>query len=321
MEYNLTKVEELFGTLQQSVVATWRKHLKTTSYSKHMALDEFYDEMPEKVDKLIEDYIAEHENIEEYINILDSKPMDALEYLETLKALCEEGREKFLAGSSALESDMDDILGFIDGIIYKVRQLKEGLVSLSSYLKENCEEMINEGKLGVYLIRDTKSDIVYVVAAPTEERAKLTATREGTSDNLEVQYLKQVMCMGPKSVILAQSPIKMNESLVKESWDDDEYEIVTWAKEIDPDIFDDVAYDGANEIDDFDNPDPKQVRKLFGRTNTACILYHMDGDDADIRLLSFSKKMPKSDPKIKNLMKKIEDAGYFDCYYFFPNGV
>lgn len=141
MEYNLTKVEELFGTLQQSVVATWRKHLKTTSYSKHMALDEFYDEMPEKVDKLIEDYIAEHENIEEYVNILDSKPMDALEYLETLKALCEEGREKFLAGSSALESDMDDILAFIDGIIYKVRQLKESTgISLKDYI-------INEGNI------------------------------------------------------------------------------------------------------------------------------------------------------------------------------
>lgn len=142
MEYNLTKVEELFGTLQQSIVATWRKHLKTTSYSKHMALDEFYDEMPEKVDKLIEDYIAEHGNIEEYVNILDSKPMDALEYLETLKALCEEGREKFLAGSSALESDMDDILGFIDSIIYKVRQLRESheLVSLKDYI-------INEGNI------------------------------------------------------------------------------------------------------------------------------------------------------------------------------
>lgn len=133
----LNKVEELFGTLQQSVVATWRKHLKTDSYSKHMALDEFYDEMPEKVDKLIEDYIGEHENINEYINVLDGKSMTALEYLEALKEICEIGREKFLAGSSALESDMDDILSFIDGIIYKVRQLKESngsLISLKDYL-------------------------------------------------------------------------------------------------------------------------------------------------------------------------------------------
>lgn len=133
----LNKVEELFGTLQQSVVATWRKHLKTDSYSKHMALDEFYDEIPEKIDKLIEDYIGEHENIGEYINVLDGKSMTALEYLEALKEICEIGREKFLAGSSALESDMDDILSFIDGVIYKVRQLtesKDSLISLKDYL-------------------------------------------------------------------------------------------------------------------------------------------------------------------------------------------
>ena len=45
-------IEELFGTLQMSVVATWRKHLRSAKYSKHMALDEFYKEMPEKVDDL-----------------------------------------------------------------------------------------------------------------------------------------------------------------------------------------------------------------------------------------------------------------------------
>ena len=139
----LNKVEELFGTLQQSVVSSWRKHLKTNSYAKHMALDEFYKEMPEKVDKLIEDYIGAHENLDEYINILDGKTMDALEYLETLRDLCKEGKEKFLGDQKELESDMDDILTFIDGIIYKVRQLKESktkLVSLKDYLTEAVNE-------------------------------------------------------------------------------------------------------------------------------------------------------------------------------------
>ena len=35
-------IEELFGTLQMSVVATWRKHLRSAKYGKHMDLDEFY---------------------------------------------------------------------------------------------------------------------------------------------------------------------------------------------------------------------------------------------------------------------------------------
>ena len=37
-----------------SVVAGWRKHLRSAKYGKHMALDEFYKEMPDKVDDLIE---------------------------------------------------------------------------------------------------------------------------------------------------------------------------------------------------------------------------------------------------------------------------
>ena len=41
MEENTITIEELFGTLQQSVVASWRKHLRTAKYSKHIALDEF----------------------------------------------------------------------------------------------------------------------------------------------------------------------------------------------------------------------------------------------------------------------------------------
>lgn len=148
MEYNLTKVEELFGTLQQSVVSTWRKHLKTTKYSLHMALDEFYKEMPEKVDKLIEDYIGAHDNLEEYVNILDGKEMDALEYLNAIHDICKAGRQQFLEGDSALESDMDDILSFIDGVIYKVRQLTEGFMSLKSYLKMQVEDAnVTEGNI------------------------------------------------------------------------------------------------------------------------------------------------------------------------------
>ena len=64
-------IEELFGTLQMSVVAGWRKHLRSAKYSKHMALDEFYKEMPDKVDDLIEAWMgANGKKIKGYENIL-----------------------------------------------------------------------------------------------------------------------------------------------------------------------------------------------------------------------------------------------------------
>lgn len=130
-------IEEFFGTLQESITAEWRKHLQTDKYSAHMALDEFYKSMPEKVDALIEAWQADNDVIKDYKNVLDSG-MNALEYLEALKKLTKEGRE--LLKSSELESLTDDILSLIDSTIYKLKHLKESMLSLMDYLHESFGE-------------------------------------------------------------------------------------------------------------------------------------------------------------------------------------
>ena len=127
-------IGEFFGTLQGAVTAEWRKHLQTNKYSKHMALDEFYKEMPEKIDALIEAWQADHDPVEDYKNILD-EGMNALKFLEELKKLTKEGRE-LMEGESELESLVDDILSQIDSTIYKLKRLSESLVE---YLKASLE--------------------------------------------------------------------------------------------------------------------------------------------------------------------------------------
>lgn len=128
-------IGEFFGTLQQSVTATWRKHLQTSKYSKHMALDEYYKEMPEKVDALIEAWQAENDVVEDYDCILKASDYNAVTYLKELKKLTKEGRE--LLGSSELESLCDDVLTLIDSTLYKVLRLSESLVD---YLKNRVDE-------------------------------------------------------------------------------------------------------------------------------------------------------------------------------------
>lgn len=131
-------IEELFGTLQQSIVGSWRKHLETSKYSAHMALDEYYKEMPELVDSLIEDYMGINGKIEKYSNIIDSDDLDAIEYLENLRTLCKRGRS-LLNGNTELESDMDNILSLIDSTLYKLKELSENYISLKDYIKENLQ--------------------------------------------------------------------------------------------------------------------------------------------------------------------------------------
>ena len=141
------KVEEFFGTLQESVVMTWRKHLKTKKYSSHMALDEYYKEAPELIDALIEGWQGTHDKIEEYTNLLKGKEFDtAVDYLTELRKITKEGRK--LMDSSELESDVDAILSLIDGVIYKLKELKEN-VGLVDYLK-----ILNESKTSLSQITD-----------------------------------------------------------------------------------------------------------------------------------------------------------------------
>ena len=132
-------IEEFFGTLQESVVMTWRKHLKTKKYSSHMALDEYYKDAPELIDGLIEAWQGTHDKVEDYVNLLEGKEFDtAVDYLTELRNITKEGRK--LMDSSELESDVDSILSLIDGVIYKLKELKEG-VSLMDYIHE---QMLNE---------------------------------------------------------------------------------------------------------------------------------------------------------------------------------
>lgn len=158
-------IGELFGTLQQSVVAEWRKHLQTGKYSKHMALDEFYKDMPEAIDDLIEAYQGHNSvKVEDYKNIIDATKYDALGYLEALHDMIHES--KYLLEGSELLSLLDECLSIIDSTMYKLRELKESMPSLKSYIKE---QLVEENESDV--LRPTrKSDLEYIIRRRMEYR-------------------------------------------------------------------------------------------------------------------------------------------------------
>ena len=119
-------IEELFGTLQQSVVATWRKHLRTHKYSKHEALNDFYEEMPDKVDALIEAWMGVNgKKVKSFDNIVKSKNMGTLAYLKELRKVVKDGYP-LMNGEKELEAILDDIVELIDSTLYKVKELSEG---------------------------------------------------------------------------------------------------------------------------------------------------------------------------------------------------
>ena len=166
------KIEELFGTLQQAVVGSWRKHLRTAKYGKHEALDEFYKEMPEKVDALIEAWMGAHgKKIGGFENLLKSANYNTLSYLKELKKICKQGYD-LLDDNEELEGLLDDIVNLINSTLYKVKELAEShsYPDLADYIlealnvNETNEALVNEAKK-VSMDEYTVLDVVNAITA------------------------------------------------------------------------------------------------------------------------------------------------------------
>ena len=129
-------IEEYFGTLQAAMVESWKSHLKTNKYSKHIALNEFYDDVVDLVDDLIEEYQGLHGVVDNLKNVLTTDEMDARDYLNELREMTEVGKEFF--EEDELKSDVDAILSLIDKTLYKLNELKESnIISLPDYIVES----------------------------------------------------------------------------------------------------------------------------------------------------------------------------------------
>lgn len=122
-------LEQYLGTILESAVTVHILHLQTHGYSKHMALDEFYKEAPEKADAICEHTLA-IQFITQYENVLPkTNYQNPLDYLQALRAFVVEGRKMLYNPdtNSNIYSDIDDFMSLIDEAIYKVSQLYEGL--------------------------------------------------------------------------------------------------------------------------------------------------------------------------------------------------
>jgi hypothetical protein len=148
-------IEEFFGTLQQSTVEAWKKHLKVSKKSEHETLNDFYEDIVDVVDSLIEDYMSIHGKVEDYVNLLSEKEMSALEYLETLREFTRESADELLdEDDTELFSDVDNIISVMDTAIYKLKELEGGKddkktnesFSLMNYLSESLGKSINEAR-------------------------------------------------------------------------------------------------------------------------------------------------------------------------------
>ena len=110
------------ATMLHSATNTHFFHWSTDSFSKHMALGAYYDEIVDLVDDLVEAYMGCYEKIESFPRVYHL-PKDPVAYMASLKNFVDDAR-KDLPQETQLQNIVDEIAQLIDSTLYKLKNLK-----------------------------------------------------------------------------------------------------------------------------------------------------------------------------------------------------
>jgi len=117
-------VMDLVMCLLHSVTNTHILHFQSLSYSQHIALGVFYDEISDLVDSFVEAFQGKYGLLTKYT--ADFELANApIPYLEYLKAEVETKRRAAnFPQDSELQNEIDNIANLINSTLYKLRFLK-----------------------------------------------------------------------------------------------------------------------------------------------------------------------------------------------------
>ena len=110
-------VEELIKKIFDSRNAAHIAHWKTNSYSKHMALGDFYDNIIDLLDK----YVEAHQGT---FGLIDEEAEDISKIIHDDIIWLNENRDEIAKGIPALENILDEITGEHMKTLYKLENLR-----------------------------------------------------------------------------------------------------------------------------------------------------------------------------------------------------
>ena len=113
-------IPQLVAELLVSVTIIHKFHLVSKSYSEHIALGTFYDEISDLADSIFETSSWKDNSID--IPSPTLKASDPVNYLEKLGIFVEETR--LVTTYSDLQNQMDEVKSLIYGTLYKLKNLK-----------------------------------------------------------------------------------------------------------------------------------------------------------------------------------------------------
>ena len=110
------------ATLLHSATNTHFFHWSTDSYSKHIALGEYYDGIVELTDSFAEAYMGKYGKFTTFPSVYH-QPKEPVKYLESLQNFVTDARQD-LPQDSELQNLIDEIADLINTTTYKLKFLK-----------------------------------------------------------------------------------------------------------------------------------------------------------------------------------------------------
>ena len=119
-------VGQFISTLMSARTQAHVFHLQTPSFAAHKALNEFYDEIVNTIDGLVESYQGKYGIVQGYGNVAlqEYQSCDGIIlYFTTLVNFLEKSRS-MIAQDSYIQNQIDELVALIYSLLYKLRFLK-----------------------------------------------------------------------------------------------------------------------------------------------------------------------------------------------------
>lgn len=113
---------QFFMRARALATAAHIQHLRTSSFSEHLALKELYEGIIPLVDTLMESFQGIYGKIEVFPNVKENS-QNSLEMIGNYYKYISTARMS-LSDKSEIQNDVDSILSFLNGIAYRIRELK-----------------------------------------------------------------------------------------------------------------------------------------------------------------------------------------------------
>lgn len=118
-------IEQLITRTFQARDIAHRAHWKTRSFAEHMALGEFYDQVIDKIDDIVETYQGEFGLVGAFgVKVEAMGNTDIVKFLQGESDWIMENRGSIADGSTAIENLLDNLLETYGRTIYKLVNLK-----------------------------------------------------------------------------------------------------------------------------------------------------------------------------------------------------